>query len=54
MYRPKYFTGGIAVHGSPSIPPVPASHGCVRVSNSAIDWLWDSWGLPIGTTVMVY
>lgn len=54
MYRPKYFNGGIAVHGSPSIPPYPASHGCVRVSNSAINWLWDSWGLPIGTTVIVH
>ncbi|GAA1715545.1 hypothetical protein GCM10009809_09650 [Isoptericola hypogeus] len=53
MYRPKYFNGGIAVHGSPSIPPYPASHGCVRLSNSAISWLWDSWGLPNGTTVIV-
>jgi lipoprotein-anchoring transpeptidase ErfK/SrfK len=54
MYRPKYFTGGIAVHGSPSIPPWPASHGCIRVSNSAMDWLWDTWGMPQGTTVVVY
>ncbi|AEG43417.1 L,D-transpeptidase family protein [Isoptericola variabilis] len=54
MYRPKYFTGGIAVHGSPSIPPYPASHGCVRVSNSAMNWLWDSWGMPKGTTVVVH
>jgi lipoprotein-anchoring transpeptidase ErfK/SrfK len=54
MYRPKYFTGGIAVHGSPSIPPWPASHGCIRVSNSAMNWLWDTWGMPQGTTVVVY
>ncbi|GAA1974957.1 hypothetical protein GCM10009718_08780 [Isoptericola halotolerans] len=54
MYRPKYFTGGIAVHGSPSIPPWPASHGCIRVSNSAMNWLWDDWGMPQGTTVVVY
>ncbi|WP_407318996.1 L,D-transpeptidase family protein [Isoptericola halotolerans] len=54
MYRPKYFTGGIAVHGSPSIPPWPASHGCIRVSNSAMNWLWDDWGMPQGTTVLVY
>ncbi|WP_277208483.1 L,D-transpeptidase family protein [Isoptericola croceus] len=53
MYRPKYFTGAIAVHGSPSIPPWPASHGCIRVSNSAMDWLWDSWGMPQGTPVVV-
>ncbi|GAA4736440.1 hypothetical protein GCM10023216_32130 [Isoptericola chiayiensis] len=54
MYRPKYFTGGIAVHGSGSIPPYPASHGCIRVSNSAMNWLWDSWGMPQGTTVVVH
>ncbi|MEG3615946.1 L,D-transpeptidase family protein [Isoptericola haloaureus] len=54
MYRPKYFTGGIAVHGSPSIPPVPASHGCIRVSNAAMNWLWDAWGMPKGTTVVVH
>ncbi|QAY64411.1 murein L,D-transpeptidase [Xylanimonas allomyrinae] len=54
MWRPKYFSGGIAVHGSGSIPPYPASHGCVRVSNGAMNWLWDSWGMPIGTPVLVY
>ncbi|MFI2103667.1 L,D-transpeptidase family protein [Isoptericola sp. NPDC019693] len=54
MYRPKYFSGGYAVHGSGSIPPYPASHGCVRVSNAAMNWLWDSWGLPKGTPVILY
>lgn len=54
MYRPKYFSGGYAVHGSGSIPPYPASHGCVRVSNAAISWLWDSWGMPKGTPVILY
>ncbi|RPF22418.1 L,D-transpeptidase family protein [Myceligenerans xiligouense] len=53
LYRPKYFTGGIAVHGSPSIPAYPASHGCIRVSNTAMDWIW-SWGAAIGTPVHVY
>jgi lipoprotein-anchoring transpeptidase ErfK/SrfK len=54
MWRPKYFNGGIAVHGSPSVPPYPASHGCVRVSNAAMNWLWDVWGMPRGTRVLVY
>lgn len=54
MWRPKFFTGGIAVHGSGSIPPWPASHGCVRVANSAMNWLWDSWHADPGTTVLVY
>ena len=54
MWRPKFFTGGIAVHGSASVPAFPASHGCVRVSNSAMDWIWDTWGAPSGTPVVVY
>lgn len=54
MWRPKFFTGGIAVHGSSSVPAFPASHGCIRVSNSAMDWIWDTWGAPSGTSVVVY
>lgn len=54
MYRPKYFLKGWAVHGSTSVPPWPASHGCVRVSNAAISWIWDAWGAPIGTPLLVY
>ncbi|WP_369370978.1 L,D-transpeptidase family protein [Promicromonospora sp. Populi] len=54
MWRPKFFTGGIAVHGSASVPAFPASHGCVRVSNGAMDWIWDTWGAPAGTPVVVY
>ena len=54
MWRPKFFTGGIAVHGSASVPAFPASHGCVRVSNSAMDWIWDTWGASPGTPVVVY
>lgn len=54
MWRPKFFTGGIAVHGSASVPAFPASHGCVRVSNAAMDWIWDTWGAPSGTPVVVY
>lgn len=54
MWRPKFFTGGIAMHGSASVPAFPASHGCVRVSNSAMDWIWDTWGAPSGTSVVVY
>ena len=54
LFRPKYFTGGFALHGSPSIPPFPASHGCVRLSNGAINFIWDSGIAPIGTPVFVY
>lgn len=31
LYNPIYFNGGIAVHGYPSVPSYPASHGCVRI-----------------------
>jgi peptidoglycan hydrolase-like protein with peptidoglycan-binding domain len=54
LYRPKYFNGGIAVHGSGSIPANPASHGCARVTNAAMDMLWSSGAAEIGTSVWVY
>ncbi len=55
LWRPKYFTSdGIAFHGSANIPPFPASHGCSRLSNSAIDFLWATNALPLGTAVWVY
>lgn len=54
LYRPKYFHGGIAIHGAGQIPAHPASHGCARVTNSAMDLLWSSGVTAIGTTVLVY
>jgi peptidoglycan hydrolase-like protein with peptidoglycan-binding domain len=54
MYRPRYFNGGIAIHGDSSVPAHPASHGCVRVSNAAMDWVWSSNLDPVGTSVWVY
>jgi hypothetical protein len=55
MYRPKYFTAeGHAIHGSPSIPPYPASHGCVRLSNSAIDFIWNAGLAPLGSQIWVH
>src|SRR5581483_4107008 len=54
LYRPKYFYRGVAVHGYPSVPPTPASHGCVRTIDAAMDWLWSSGAAPIGTAVWVY
>jgi peptidoglycan hydrolase-like protein with peptidoglycan-binding domain len=54
LWRPKYFNGGIAMHGSPSIPPYPASHGCARLSNAAINWIWANNQVPLKTKVWVY
>jgi L,D-transpeptidase catalytic domain len=31
MVHSNYFIGGYAVHGYPSVPLYPASHGCIRV-----------------------
>jgi N-acetylmuramoyl-L-alanine amidase len=53
LYRPRYFNGGIAVHGYPSVPSVPASHGCVRVTLDAMDYLWAHNLMPMGRTVLV-
>lgn len=54
LWRPKYFTGGYALHGSPSVPNYPASHGCVRLTNQEINFLWDSGLAPVGTPVTLY
>ncbi len=56
MYRPKYFNGGRAIHGSASdslVKTYPASHGCVRILHSAVNKLWAA-GVGIGTEVQVY
>ncbi|PWV47970.1 L,D-transpeptidase-like protein [Nocardiopsis sp. L17-MgMaSL7] len=53
LYRPKYFNGGIAVHGYPSVPAQPASKGCARVSLAAMDWLWEQGHMDVYDTVVV-
>ena len=40
LWRPRFFYGGFAVHGDSYVPPFPDSHGCVRVSDEAINWIW--------------
>ena len=42
LYNPLYFTGGIAIHGFPSVPPTPASHGCVRIPMGSAE-AFQSW-----------
>jgi len=54
LWRPKYFNGGIAVHGAPSVPAYPASHGCARVSVAAMNWLWSNDAIPLKSRVWVY
>jgi peptidoglycan hydrolase-like protein with peptidoglycan-binding domain len=54
LYRPKYFNGGIAVHGMTNVPNYPASHGCVRVSTVAMDFIWANNLMPLGSPVWVH
>jgi lipoprotein-anchoring transpeptidase ErfK/SrfK len=54
LWRPKYFNGGIAVHGAHSVPPYPASHGCARLSIAAMNWIWANDQMPVKTRVWVY
>jgi lipoprotein-anchoring transpeptidase ErfK/SrfK len=54
LWRPKYFNGGIAVHGAHSIPPYAASHGCARLSVPAMNWIWRNDKMPIKARVWVY
>lgn len=51
MYRPSYFTGGYAIHGSLTVPARPASHGCVRVEMDLADEVARL--LPVGLPVYV-
>jgi peptidoglycan hydrolase-like protein with peptidoglycan-binding domain len=55
LWRPRFFTyGGIAIHGDSYVPPVPVSHGCVRVSDEAINWIWANNIMPIGEEIWVF
>jgi peptidoglycan hydrolase-like protein with peptidoglycan-binding domain len=49
LYNPVYFNGGIAVHGSRSVPAQPASHGCIRIPMSVAEWFPDAVqiGMPV-------
>ena len=51
LYNPLYFDGGIAIHGSTSVPARPASHGCVRIPMAAAEWFPSR--VTLGTPVYV-
>ncbi|MEU6214520.1 L,D-transpeptidase family protein [Streptomyces sp. NPDC047023] len=42
MYRPLYFYGGFALHGSITVPNKPDSHGCIRIPMSLADLVADT------------
>ena len=52
LYYPNYFSDGLAIHGNPSVPQQPESHGCIRIPMSAAVEI--SRLLPVGTIVLIY
>lgn len=52
LYYPNYFSDGLAIHGNPSVPRSPQSHGCIRIPMSASVEM--SKLLPVGTIVLIY
>jgi hypothetical protein len=52
LYKSMAITGAYAIHGYPSVPTSPASHGCVRVP------MWIAAKLyarsPVGTPIYIY
>ena len=52
LYYPNYFSDGLAIHGNPSVPQTPESHGCIRVPMSAAVDVYKQ--LPVGTIVLIY
>lgn len=52
MYYSNYISGGVAIHGSPNVPSIPASHGCIRIPMFAARDI--SKLLKLGTIVLVY
>ena len=52
LYYPNYFSDGLAIHGNPSVPQSPQSHGCIRIPMSAAIQI--SRELPVGTILLIY
>lgn len=52
LYYPVYIAGGIAIHGNPSVPANPASHGCIRIPMYASKQFSEM--TPLGTVVIVH
>jgi N-acetylmuramoyl-L-alanine amidase len=52
LYRTMTFHTHYAIHGFPSVPTYPASHGCVRIPIWVADWLYQQ--SPVGERVYVY
>lgn len=52
MYYSSFFVGAFAIHGYHSVPPYPASHGCVRIPLWVAPRVYSL--IDYGTTVFIY
>jgi hypothetical protein len=52
MFMSNFFIRGYAIHGYPSVPTYPASHGCLRVPNSDAVTIYN-W-VKLGDPIYVY
>ena len=52
MYYSLFFTGAFAIHGYASVPPYPASHGCVRTPMWFAPGFYSRWA--VGATVYIF
>ena len=52
LYYPNYFSDGLAIHGSSSVPNTPQSHGCIRIPLWAAPEI--SKALPVGSILLIY
>jgi hypothetical protein len=52
LYYPNYIYDGIAIHGNPSVPVEPASHGCIRIPMFAAIEFYEM--ATIGMDVLIY
>lgn len=52
LYYPVYIISGVAIHGNPSVPAYPASHGCIRIPMFASKQFSEM--TPVGAVVIVY
>ncbi|HEX2110128.1 MAG TPA: L,D-transpeptidase family protein [Gaiellaceae bacterium] len=53
MYYSLYFLRGFAIHGYRSVPPFPASHGCIRTPIWFAPGFYRRWG-RLGTAVYIF
>jgi lipoprotein-anchoring transpeptidase ErfK/SrfK len=52
MFYSLFFTGAFAIHGYISVPPYPASHGCVRTPMWFAPGFYSRWA--VGATVYIF